>query len=70
MPRNPLDWTTQRLNVTMERSQVRIMEEIRVEQVQHVTEQYQEGSERLERLYEQMELAKRFTSPTDLTFNF
>ena len=70
MPRNPLDWTTQRMNVTMARAEVRLMEEIASEQVVSVKDQYQPGSERLERLYVQIEQAKRWTSPRELTFNF
>ncbi len=70
MPRNPLDWTTQRLNVTMEEARVRIRKEIKAEQVTCVKEQYLPGSERLERLYQQMEQANKFTSPTELHFNF
>ena len=68
MPRNPNDWTTQRLNVTMERSQVRIMEEIRSEQVSHPVAEY--TPERIDRLLAQIEQAKKWTSPRELTFNF
>lgn len=70
MPRNPFDWTTQRLNVTMECAQKRICEEIANEQVVSVKDQYQPWSERLEKLYADLENARRFTSPKDLTFNF
>ena len=40
-----------------------------VEQVVHVTEQYQAGSERLEKLYQAMEQANRFQWPSLPTFN-
>ena len=68
--RNPLDWTTQRMKVQMVAARKRIRQEIKDEQVTCVKEQYAPGSERLERLYVQIEQAKRWTSPRELTFNF
>ena len=68
MPRNPLDWTTQRLNVTMARAEVKLMAEIASEQVSHPVAEY--TPERIDRLLMQIEQAKKWTSPRELTFNF
>ncbi len=48
----------------IERAEHVMLEEIRAEQVTHVTEQYQPGSERLEKLYAAIEQAQRFTWPS------
>ena len=53
----------------MERACVRLEAEIAAEQVSHPVDQYQPGSERLERLYAQMADAQRFRSPDVLEFN-
>ncbi len=53
----------------LERAEAVILQEIRAEQVTHVTEQYQAGSERLERLYEAIALAHRFTFPSSMEPN-
>ena len=37
--------------------------------VSHPISEYQQGSERLERLYQQIADANRFTQPEDLSFN-
>lgn len=53
----------------MESGISQLQQEIAVSQVVHVTEQYQPGSERLEKLYESMALAQRFQQPSSLEFN-
>lgn len=52
--------------VRYERRELKALER---EQVTHPVEEYRQGSERLQRLYEQIELAKRFTWPSELTLN-
>jgi hypothetical protein len=53
----------------LQRAEGQLLQEIRAEQVTHVTEQYGPGSERLERLYEAIALAHRFTFPSSMEPN-
>ena len=52
------------------RGEAKVLKELASSQVTHVPlEEYAPGSERLERLYQAMELANRFQQPSSLEFN-
>jgi hypothetical protein len=47
----------------IQRAEGQLLEDIRTEQITHPISDYQAGSERLEKLYDAMALAQRFTWP-------
>ena len=59
---------TTQFAIAMDAAEVRLHEELASE-ITHPLDQYQPGSERLERLYEAMSLAQRFQQPSIFEFN-
>lgn len=57
---------TDRLTVIRDPLEQGLVDEIAAEQISHPIEQYQPGSERLEKLYEAMAMAQRFTYSSNM----